>query len=80
MFSDIHSVRSVPTSSSKKQPYNRPVPVPSLYSPSENSPVQSHLKPHWRNNLHPEIEEQYNRIIRGENIRRSPNVEKPQAQ
>lgn len=53
MFSDIHSVRSVPTSSSKKQPYSRAVPVPSLYSPSENSPVQSHLKQHWRNNLHP---------------------------
>jgi hypothetical protein len=30
----------------------------------------------WRSSLHPEIEEQYNRIIRGETLRCNPH-EKP---
>lgn len=73
----MHSVRSVPISS-KKRPFPRAVPVPSAYSPSEHSPLQSQVKGgHWRSSLHPEIEEQYNRIIRGETLRCSPQ-EKPQ--
>lgn len=68
----MHSVRSVPTSS-RKRPFPRPIPVPSVYSPSEHSPLQSHVKAgNWRSSLHPEIEEQYNRIIRGETLRCSP--------
>lgn len=55
MFSDIHSVRSVPISSSKKRQISRQIPIPSAYSPSENSPIHSKIKSptNWRNNLHP---------------------------
>jgi hypothetical protein len=59
MYSDMHSVRSVPISSNKKKVFPRPIPVPSHYSPSEHSPLQSQLKQgsgNWRSNLHPEIE------------------------
>ncbi len=67
MFSDIYSVRSVPISSGRKSA-NRPIPIPSMYSPSEQSPsrIASKQSNDWRNNLHPQIDEQYNRIMRGE--------------
>lgn len=55
MFSDMHSVRSVPISSNKKKLSSRPVPLPSVYSPSEDSPIHSKIRSSesWRNNLHP---------------------------
>ena len=39
---------------------------PDLYSPSECTPTRSFRGEHWRSNLHPEVDEHYRRIMRGE--------------
>lgn len=69
MINDMQSVRSLPIRSSQKQQARTHMPAPSIFSPSENSPLNSRAHRDWRNNLLPEIDEKYNRIMRGEQVK-----------
>lgn len=75
MFSDIHSVRSLPTSPSRRRPRQVAVPF-DFESPSELSRAHSPRRDYWRNSLHSEVDEKYNLILRGEQVRWDPPQEK----
>ena len=66
MFSDIHSVRSVPTSPRRVQFRQTALPCDFEY-PSDHSRVGSprHYE-HWRTSIHPEINDKYRNIMNGE--------------
>ncbi len=76
MFSDIHSVRSLPISPGKRRPRNMAVAY-DFESPSEISRVRSPYRPHnWRNALHPEVDEKYHLILKGEQPKWNPTQQK----
>lgn len=68
MFNDIYSVRSLPSSPIKLKHVQQSNHF-DFESPSDNSRVRSRTrKSDWRKAVHPEIDDKYAKLLKGEKV------------